>query len=172
MAIRNITKQLAGAEDIIRGIGTEEQTRNDALVTIIKLNVSELQGALVVDTIAEMETLVIADLGNTKTIIVQDNDRGGVFTYDASQILVNNKGTIFDGWVRQYIGPINVKWFGDTSLEQTFKDASDVSQSVEVDVGTYTLDGDTIVFTGIKFHSFGVVTINTNTTITITNLVP
>lgn len=173
-----ITKQLGGSEDLTIGIGTETQSRGGNPLPITRINPTEILGAIVVSTIAEMEALVIADLGDTKTVIVQDNSRGGIFTYRVDNTLTSDNGTIFGStvidsyWVRQYSGPINVKWFGDTSLEQTFKDASDVSQSVEVDVGTYTLDLDTIVFTGIKFHSFGVVTINTNTTLTVVNLVP
>ena len=37
---------------------------------------------------------------------------GGIFIYDASQSGVNNGGTIFNGWVRQYSGSVSVKWFG------------------------------------------------------------
>lgn len=46
------------------------------------------------------------------TVIVKDINRGGTFIYDATQSAVNNGGTIFDGWVRQYSGAVNVKWFG------------------------------------------------------------
>jgi len=46
------------------------------------------------------------------TAIVKDSDRGGVFIYDGAQSGVNNGGTIFNGWVRQYDGAVNVKWFG------------------------------------------------------------
>ena len=46
------------------------------------------------------------------TVIVKDMNRGGTFIYDATQSAVNNSGTIFDGWVRQYSGAVNVKWFG------------------------------------------------------------
>ena len=46
------------------------------------------------------------------TVIVKDNNRGGTFIYDATHSAVNNGGTVFDGWVRQYSGAANVKWFG------------------------------------------------------------
>ena len=46
------------------------------------------------------------------TVIVKDINRGGTFIYDATQSAVNNGGTVFDGWVRQYSGAVNVKWFG------------------------------------------------------------
>lgn len=49
---------------------------------------------------------------STTTVIVQEEGRGGTFNYDASQSAVNNGGTIFNGWVREYSGAVNVKWFG------------------------------------------------------------
>ena len=109
--------------------------------------------------------------------LAEQADIGLMYVW-SEDILTDNKGTIIADnllkgyWVAQYSGAVNVKWFGDTSLEQTFKDASDVQQSVEVDTGTYTLDANTIVFTGIKFHSLGEVTINTNLTLTVLNLNP
>lgn len=119
------------------------------------------------NTVAELTSAVGTD---GDLAIVADLDRGGNFKYDSTAI--DNQGTVFGHWVRQYSGAVNVKWFGDKLLESTFKKASDFSQSVEVDVGTYTLDGNTISFVGKKFHSYGAVTINTNTTIIVTNLVP
>ena len=44
--------------------------------------------------------------------IVRNTSRGGTFIYDATQSTANNGGTIFDGWVRQYSGAVDVKWFG------------------------------------------------------------
>ncbi len=50
------------------------------------------------------------------TVIVKDLNRGGTFIYDDTQSAVNNGGTVFDGWVRQYSGAVNVKWFGASIL--------------------------------------------------------
>lgn len=61
-----------------------------------------------VDTIESLE-LTPADYS---TVIVSDENRGGVFTYDPTKSAINNGGTIFNGWVRQYSGSVNVKWFG------------------------------------------------------------
>jgi len=44
--------------------------------------------------------------------VVTDENQGGTFVYRADNALVNNGGTIFDGWTRQYDGAVNVKWFG------------------------------------------------------------
>jgi hypothetical protein len=68
-------------------------------------------GAIVVADIDELLLLNTNKEINT-TAIVKDNNRGGVFIYDGAQSGVNNGGTIFNGWVRQYDGAVNVKWFG------------------------------------------------------------
>ena len=52
-----------------------------------------------VNTIAEMEALSPV---NGAVCNVGEAGRGGTFNYDASQSGINNGGTIFDGWVRQY----------------------------------------------------------------------
>ena len=68
-------------------------------------------GAVVVSDIDELLLLNTNKEINT-TAIVKDSNRGGVFIYEGAQSGVNNGGTIFNGWVRQYDGAVNVKWFG------------------------------------------------------------
>jgi len=43
---------------------------------------------------------------------IKDLDRGGSFIYDSTKVSDSNDGTNFSGWVRQYDGAVNVKWFG------------------------------------------------------------
>jgi hypothetical protein len=62
-----------------------------------------------VDTVDELANLPGED---KQVCIVSDKDRGGVFVYDSSKSNVNDGGTVFNGWVRQYDGAVNVKWFG------------------------------------------------------------
>lgn len=97
---RLIQKQLAGVEDLLLGIGTATQTRATGPKTITKINADQLQGALVVDTIDELlalnPTLLVEG-----TCIVKDENRGGVFVYREANALINNGGTIFNGWTRQ-----------------------------------------------------------------------
>jgi hypothetical protein len=45
-------------------------------------------------------------------VVVRDLDRGGTFIYDSSKVTEHNDGTNFNGWIRQFSGPVNVKWFG------------------------------------------------------------
>jgi len=98
-------------------------------------------GAIVVADIDELLLLNTNKEINT-TAIVKDSNRGGVFNYDGAQSGVNNGGTIFNGWVRQYEGAVNVKWFGavgdgvvdDTTAIQT---AMDAASAVFFPVGTY-----------------------------------
>jgi len=43
---------------------------------------------------------------------IKDLDRGGSFIYDSTKVADSNDGTNFSGWMRQYDGAVNVKWFG------------------------------------------------------------
>jgi len=43
---------------------------------------------------------------------IKDLDRGGSFIYDSTKVADSNDGTNFSGWIRQYDGAVNVKWFG------------------------------------------------------------
>lgn len=62
-----------------------------------------------VDTI---EQLLLTDGVDNDTIIVTDENRGGVFIFRDENSQINNGGTIFNGWTRQYDGAVSVKWFG------------------------------------------------------------
>lgn len=108
---RLIQKQLACKEDLLLGIGKATQKRASGDREITKLNVTELQGALVVETIEDLENLDPTKLSE-KTVTVKDIDRGGTFVYISENMDINNGGTIFNGWTRQYSGAVNVKWFG------------------------------------------------------------
>lgn len=62
-----------------------------------------------VGTVEELSTIVGQE---NDVIIVTDENRGGTFVYRSAEAGTNNSGTIFNGWVRQYDGAVNVKWFG------------------------------------------------------------
>lgn len=49
--------------------------------------------------------------GQTASLLSQINS-GGYFIYDETQKSVNNGGTIINGWVRQYTGGADIRWFG------------------------------------------------------------
>ncbi|MDD2273936.1 MAG: glycosyl hydrolase family 28-related protein [Desulfuromonadaceae bacterium] len=66
-----------------------------------------------VATVEELST--IAKPSINATVVVTDENRGGVFIYRSTGVA--NGGTIFDSsstgkWYRQYDGAVNVKWFG------------------------------------------------------------
>ncbi len=68
-----------------------------------------------VDTIADMEALVTGtdtSAYDGNVCFVKDLDRGGSFIYDSTKVSEDNQGTNFNGWVRQYDGAVNVRWFG------------------------------------------------------------
>jgi len=63
----------------------------------------------VVDTVDELTT----DLkSSNNAVIVKDINRGGTFIYDSTKSNVNDGGIVFNGWVRQFSGPLNILWFG------------------------------------------------------------
>ena len=64
---------------------------------------------VVVDSVDRLTT----DLkSSSDTVVVKDINRGGIFVYDENKSDVNDGGTIFNGWVRQYDGVLNALWFG------------------------------------------------------------
>ncbi len=118
--------------------------------------------------VVAVETIVDfpANAETGDTVIVKDQSRGGTFIYNATQSAVNNGGTIFDGWVRQYSGAVNVKWFGakgdgvtdDTVAVQSAIDfcmsgVSGVgsaykseSKKLEVEAGIYLISSELIIY--------------------------
>jgi len=64
---------------------------------------------VVVDTVDKLTT----DLkSSSDTVVVKDIKRGGIFIYDSDKSDINDGGTVFNGWVRQYDGALNALWFG------------------------------------------------------------
>ena len=49
-----------------------------------------------------VDELVSLDGLEGDTVVVTDEDRGGVFVYREDNVGTNNGGTIFNGWTRQY----------------------------------------------------------------------
>ena len=90
----------------------------NSLALEIQAKAENAFNAISLDTIEDLATYA-----GTGLCIVKDLNRGGTFIYDATQSAVNNGGTIFNGWVRQFDGAVNVKWFG----------AVDVSNLSEID---------------------------------------
>ena len=77
-----------------------------------------------VNTIAELEALAGEE---NQVVVVTDENRGGTFIYRSADVATNNGGTIFNGWTRQYDGPVNVKWFG---ASETLVDNSTILNSI------------------------------------------
>ncbi|MFL1475217.1 hypothetical protein ACJOYF_18655 [Acinetobacter baumannii] len=70
-----------------------------------------------------------------------NGDGGGIFLYDSTQISTNNGGTIFNGWLRQYEGDIDIAWFGAKQGENAspyIESALKISQSIVIR-GSYLL---------------------------------
>jgi len=67
-----------------------------------------------IDSIAELLLInpLIYSTVNIRGYYTANDGGGGLFNYDSSQSATNNGGTIINGWIRQYDGTVNVKWFG------------------------------------------------------------
>lgn len=89
------------------------------------------------------------------TVIVKDNNRGGTFIYDATKSAINNGGTIFDGWVRQYSGAVNVKWFG-ADIEGIYDSSASVILALaSMQIPKLVFDGDIRISQTIPITVYG-----------------
>jgi len=96
---------------------------------------------VVVDTVDRLTT----DLkSSSDTVVVKDINRGGIFIYDENKSDVNDGGTIFNGWVRQYEkDEINVKWF-DVKCDGVTDDTERLKALIAI-----ISDNTTIIINGV-----------------------
>lgn len=100
--------------------------------------------AISLDTIEDLATYT-----GTGLVIVKDLNRGGTFIYDATQSAVNNGGTIFDGWVRQYSGAVNVEWFGAVAGATYNVNVIDSTEAIQLAINSFVgIDGGEVFFPG------------------------
>lgn len=71
---------------------------------------------IVVDTVADMEALIVDTANKSRydniVCLVRDNNRGGVFVYNSAEEVNNDQGINFNGWIRQFSGAVDVRWYG------------------------------------------------------------
>ena len=104
---------------------------------------------------ADYTTLAaITGMSDGDLVQVTADGIGGLFKYDSSLSATDDGGIVKDGWVRQYEGAINVKWFG--------QDVAAINAAVAV-----LQDGDALDFKGeyIIDDANGVVVSNLNNVI-------
>lgn len=98
-----------------------------------------------VDSIAEMLLLPVGlknRVVQVKSYHAGGEDGGGVFIYDSSKASLNDGGTVFDGWVRQYSGDVDIAWFGavqGADASPFIESALKISKSVVIR-SNYTLE--------------------------------
>jgi len=95
-----------------------------------------------VNTVDDL-TVLIGEDGDT--VVVSDMNRGGTFVYDSTRTADNNGGTVFNGWVRQYDGSVNIKWFG------TKGDLEDDTVAIQTAVNSLPSSGGSIYFPSGKY---------------------
>jgi hypothetical protein len=116
-------------------------------------------------------------LGRPSTISLVSNwttgDGGGLFRWDAASTATDNGGTIIKEtavttgrWFRQYVGAVQVKWFGalgngvanDRSAFQSAHVAAGSGVIIEVPAGAYFFGASDLTVTGRRFLFTGAVT--------------
>jgi hypothetical protein len=110
MTTRAIKKSLIAKQDLLLGKGTAVQTRNGLQYPVDKLDL-----VMSADSIADLSGLV-GDYDGQKVSVkgyhAGSDVGGGIFYLDSSRTGENDGGAVFNGWVRQYSGEVNAKWFG------------------------------------------------------------
>ena len=72
-----------------------------------------------VQRVNTIEELLSLEVWEGRTARVTDDYRGGTFYYDAGRTGENNKGTVFNGWIRKYFGSVYLDWFCETDPKTT-----------------------------------------------------
>jgi len=95
-----------------------------------------------VNTIDELEKL--NNIKDKALCHVADENRGGTFIFDYSKKDINDSGITFNGWVRQYSGAVNIRWFntfedgiGDDAI--AINKAIAVATDIYIPRGTFTI---------------------------------
>jgi len=99
-------------------------------------------------TISEMTNYVV--MVTDDACVVAEKGVGGVFIYDDTKSTVNNGGTNFNGWVRQYDGPKHVTWFGAKGDGTT----NDTAAFKAAGVGAYIDEGKFIIDDTLNVNDF------------------
>jgi len=141
---------MAGSIKIKNNIGSElsiTHADNKSAKSIIGSDI-----AVAVDTINDFPL----DANDGDTVIVRDLDRGGTFIYDSSKVAEHNDGTNFNGWIRQYSGPVNVKWYisaSDTSDDIGIQKA--LTNSLVLIDDNYSINNTLVITNKVTIYGTG-----------------
>lgn len=85
-------------------------------------------------------------------ISVNQAYRGGDFIYDSTKAQINNGGTIINGWVRQFKGAADVKWFGAKGDGIT-DDTESIQKALDAELEIYFPSGNYATWDSLKINN-------------------
>lgn len=108
-----------------------------------------------VDTLADLASIP----SGVTQCVVTDLVRGGEFLYVESKKDINDGGCIINGWVRQFSGYANVKWFGaiGNGIEDdtvTLQNAINSGYPLVLPVGNYVISAELVCKSGTEIQGF------------------
>jgi parallel beta-helix repeat protein len=108
--IENATEETIDTFTYTTEVVNEDDTISTEVGTVEVVIVNNGEGAI--NTANYITLAALSSVKNGDKAFVTDQRISGLFIYDSAQSSINNGGTIIDGWIRQYDGIINIKWFG------------------------------------------------------------
>lgn len=134
---------------------------------IFAANVTDLSRVSSVQSLQVMQTPTGFNVAEAAGRLIEQDGGGGKFVFDPYSNVATNSGTIFacpygattGRWVRQYVGPMDVRWFGavtntdsTASLQSAFTAAHGktlmIPEGIFISAGDMTIDGVSVIGPG------------------------
>ena len=146
----NIKKVKGALEDLLVGIGKESQERVTGTKQVTKINVSDLNGVLALDTFNELRAIDINLLGPSKLVVIAGSSiatdkLGGIFVWDDNSIAPDDDKSVIktiSNTKGRFIR-IDNKYINTMEVNDLFSDSIDNSGNIATD----TLDAGDITAT-------------------------
>ncbi len=97
-------------------------------ITILLTTLTQAKNTnLQIKVVNKVEDLKTINSKKYKVAVVTDTKRGGLFIYNSDKKDINDGGIIFNGWIREFSGSVNAKWFcKGKSIKENIKDLNNM----------------------------------------------